>query len=95
MKRRRSIAQASAATALGFAAVALLSNDGASVSSSSLLRRVLSTNATVTVCNTTHTRSTDIPRRLTKDMFAATIHPGTNPDLDGFQCEVEKQRWGE
>lgn len=90
MKRRRSIAQASAATALGFAAVAMLSNDGASVSSSSsLLRRVLSTNSTVTVCNSTHTRSTEIPRRLTKDMFAATIHPGTNPDLDGFQCEVE------
>ena len=90
MKRRRSIAQASAATVLGFAAVALLSDDGppASLSPSSFLHRVLSTNTTV-VCNTTHILSTDVPRRLTKDMFAATIHHENFPDLDRFQCEVE------
>ena len=88
MKRRRSVAQASAATVLGFAAFALLSNDGASLSSSSLLRRVLSTNTTV-ACNTTHILSTEVPRRLTKNMFAMAIHPGLNPDLDGLQCEVE------
>lgn len=87
MKRKRSIAQASAATVLGFAAVALLSNN-TSLSSSSLLRRVLSTNSTI-VCNTTYILSTDVPRRLSKVMFAATIQPGANPDLDGFQCEVE------